>query len=159
MDLNHWLVNFDLENSVSLYNAVGSIHPPSVHENIGDQNRRAPKAPNVMVDWLAQLVTKGSNPQKALEQFQKLNQPAIEGEADPLQAEKWLHKIEKILNIMDYTRGERESFAFFMLQGEADHQWEMITDETKFIGKGINWGFLFKKFNEKYIPGPWNFKN
>jgi len=72
-----------------------------------------------MPEWLAQLTTR-SKSHKTLEQFQKLYPPAFKGEANPMQAEEWLHQIEKILDIMECTEIQRVSFATFMFQGKAE---------------------------------------
>ena len=71
-----------------------------------------------MPEWLAQLTTR-SKSHKTLEHFQKLHPPAFKGEANPMQAEEWLHHIEKILDIMECTENQRVPFTSFMLQGEA----------------------------------------
>ena len=78
-------------------------------------------APDAMLDWLAQLVTKGGDLHKALEQFQKLNPLVFEGEVDPLPDKRWLHQTEKILNALDCTRSQIVTFVSFMFQGEAKH--------------------------------------
>ena len=67
MDLNHSPMNSDSKDSVPSHSVVGSICPLSVHENLGEQSRRAQETPSVMLDWLAQLVTKVGNSNRALE--------------------------------------------------------------------------------------------
>ena len=54
-------------------------------------------------------MSQGNNPHRVLEQFKKLHLPAFEREANPLQAEKSLLQIEKILNVMDCSKDQRVS--------------------------------------------------
>ena len=69
MDLNHSLMNLNSEDSIPPHSVIESIHPLSVHENLGEYSRRAQEIPNFIPDWLAQLVTKSNNPHKTLKQF------------------------------------------------------------------------------------------
>ena len=115
---------------------------PSVDQRILDK----------MPEWLAQLAVR-TKPHKALEQFQKLHPPVFKGEADPMQAEERLRQIEKILDVMECTEGQRVAFTTFMCQREAEHWWEMVKSGAKSAGEELTWNFLVKKFNEKYIPG------
>jgi len=152
MDLNFPPPDANSEGSVPLHSAIGSVHPPTNHEFVGDQSNVNQRVLDRVPDWLVQLATV-NNPRRALEQFQKLNPPAFKGGADPIQAEEWLRQIEKILDVMECTESQRVSFTSFMFQGEAERWWEMIKSGAKTLGKEISWNFLVKKFNEKYIPG------
>ena len=46
---------------------------------------------------------------------------SFEGEADHLQAKKWLLQIEKMLDVMNCSEDQSVSFASFMLQREVKH--------------------------------------
>jgi len=62
-----------------------------------------------MPEWLTQIMSQGNNPHRALEQFQNLHLPAFKRGANPLQAEKSLLQIEKILDVMDCSEDQRVS--------------------------------------------------
>ena len=94
MDLNQPPPEKLYEFSATHYSAMGSIHPMGPYESSEAHVGGTRGVPEAMSDWLAQLVAKASNPQRALEQFQKLDSPVFKGEADPQQAEEWLHQIE-----------------------------------------------------------------
>ena len=83
-----------------------------------------------MPGWLAQLVAGGNsnNPHRALEQFQKMEPPVFEGEANPLQAEGWLLQIEKYLDVINCTEEKEVFFSSFMFQKEAEHWWRTVKD-------------------------------
>ena len=83
-----------------------------------------------MPEWLGQLTIR-SNLHRALEQFQKLHLSAFKGEADPMQAKEWLHQIEKILDVMEYTENQRVSFTTFIFQGEAECWCEVVKGGAK----------------------------
>jgi len=150
MDLNLPPPDTDPAGYAPPHNSVGSVHPPTNHED--EHISKYQKIPDVMPGWLARLATK-SNPHRALEQFQKLNPPAFKGEADPIQAEEWLRRIEKILTVMECNENQKVSFTSFMFQGEAEHWWDMVKGGANSLREKVSWNFLVKKFNEKYIPG------
>ena len=83
MNLNFPPPDANLEGDVPLHSAIGSVHPPSNHEFVGEQSNANRRVPDRMPDWLVQLVT-ASNPRRALKQFQKLNPPTFKGGADPI---------------------------------------------------------------------------
>ena len=95
MDLNQLRVESDPEIGAPSHSMVGSIPSPECQYEPWRAGYQG--APTVMLDWLVQLVARRNNPNRALKQFQKLNPPAFEGEADPLLAEKWICQIWKIL--------------------------------------------------------------
>ena len=70
------------------HSTVGSIYPPSNHENIVEQIIEEQGASDKMSNWLAQLIVKDNKPHKAMEKFQKMNTPVFKGESDPIQAKK-----------------------------------------------------------------------
>ena len=94
------------------------------------------RIPDKIPEWLAHLAAK-ANPHKAPEQFQKLHPPAFKGATDPMQAEEWLHQIEKILDIIECMKNQRVAFITFMFQGEEEHWWEMIKGGVKSAGKEL----------------------
>ena len=51
---------------------------PSNHDNEVKQPRGDREGPKVISGWLAQLVARNNNPNRALEQFQKLNPTSLQ---------------------------------------------------------------------------------
>ena len=146
MNLNQPPPEKQYEFSATHYSAMGSIHPMSPYESSEAHARGTRGVPEAMLDWLAQLVTKSSNPQRTLEQFQKLNPPIFKGEADPLQAKVWLRQIEKILKVMKCSEDQKVLFSTFMFQKEAEYWWEIVSKNAEITGEEITWKFLVDKF-------------
>ena len=78
MDLNFPPPDANSEGDVPLHSAIGSVHPPTNHEFVGEQSNANQRVLDRIPDWLVQLATV-NNPRRALEQFQKLNPPAFKG--------------------------------------------------------------------------------
>ena len=119
MDLNQPPGDNGSNDEVQQSSTIGSIHIQSNQVGFEENSERRSKTSGIMPNWLAQVISQGNNPHRALEQFQKLNPPVFEGVANPLQAEKWLLQIEKILDVMSYREDQRVSFATFKFQEEA----------------------------------------
>ena len=63
--------------------------------------------------------------------------PVFEGRADPLQSERWLLQIEKILDVTNYIEEQKESFSSFMFQKKAKHWWRTVKNSVKNLGEWI----------------------
>ena len=61
MDLNQPSLEKQLKESVTHHSVIGSIHPTINSEGPGIQMEGDQGNPDVMPDWLAQLVARGNN--------------------------------------------------------------------------------------------------
>ena len=136
MDLNLPPLETDPEGYALPHCTVGSIHPPINPDIVAEQLSVDQRIPDKMPEWLVQFAAR-TKPYKALEQFQNLHPPAFKGEADSMQAEEWLWQIEKILDVMDCTEGQRVAFTIFMFQRKAEHWWEMVKSGAKSAGEEL----------------------
>ena len=85
MDLNQLPPNESLSLGVSHYSVMGSAHPMVNNEDSEVQIGGGHGTPEVMLEWLTQLMTRANdnNFYRALEQFQKMKLPVFEGEVIP----------------------------------------------------------------------------
>ena len=60
------------------------------------------------------------------ERFRKQNPPTFEGSTNPLEAEKWLHSVEAILDFMRLNDQEKISCATFMFKKNACNWWDVV---------------------------------
>ncbi|XP_072997189.1 uncharacterized protein [Typha latifolia] len=86
------------------------------------------------------------------EKILKASPPAFRGTTDPIEAEAWLLRIEKILRVLDCSEDQKVALTAYMFEDRAEHWWQMI--ERQFIGreKELTWGNFKKIFFEKYYP-------
>ncbi|CAL9130901.1 unnamed protein product, partial [Musa textilis] len=87
-----------------------------------------------------------------IEQFKKLSPPCFSGEPDPMVAEQWIMRMEKIFDVLDCPDDQKVSFATFMLEGEAEYWWKTIKRISEARHEHITWKVFVEKFNEKYFP-------
>lgn len=59
-----------------------------------------------------------------LADFQRTNPPTFSSSEDPMQAEDWLHTIEKMLTIAQCTGAEKVFFASYLLDGAGSAWWD-----------------------------------
>lgn len=57
----------------------------------------------------------------ALEQFRRMGPTKFKGSSDPSKAKVWQMQLKKILDVIDYTKVLKVSFAIFMLKRETEH--------------------------------------
>ena len=55
--------------------------------------------------------------------FHKKNPPTFDGEPDPMVAENWLLKMEKLLRALECTDAQKVVYATFSLQGSVERWW------------------------------------
>ena len=118
MDLNLPLVNDGSDEEIQQIRMMGSFHVPSNQVGSEENSGRRLKALGMVPDWVTKIMNRGNN-HRTLKQFQKMNSPVFEGVVNPLQVGKWLLQIEKILDVMNYSKDQRLSFTTFILQEEA----------------------------------------
>ena len=86
---------------------------------------------------------------KKMAHFQKFAPPSFEGAKTPLEAEKWLNKLEKVLITTQCEEQYKVFFMEFLLEGDAESWWSM---EKRRLGVGqVNWSIFKKEFMGKYF--------
>ena len=96
-----------------------------------DQLSGIMKTLEAMTQVLQQQVREGRNDEGGnsnqtglgIEQFKKLITRNFGGEPDPMVAEQWMMRMEKIFDVLNCPDDIKVSLATFMLEGEAEHWW------------------------------------
>src|SRR5438270_6315421 len=93
----------------------------------------------------------GSRDIALLKEFMRYKPPEFDGRMDPLAAEDWLRKTEKILNTMRITNDDdRIRLASHQLDSEADQWWQ---DKKETVNlEGMTWQGFKTLFLDKYFP-------
>lgn len=73
-----------------------------------------------------------------------LSTPSYGGSSDPMEAEEWLHRVKKRMDMIDVPIDLRITLAAYMLTGEADHWWD-------FVKRGMTWEDFERLFYNKYF--------
>ena len=90
--------------------------------------------------------TRGSS----FDDFKKLGHPYFSSTSDPIEAEAWIMKIEKFLDVIDCSEKQKASYVAFMLDKEANHWWHMTKRLLEDQGP-IVWSQLREAFYKKYF--------
>uniref|UniRef100_A0A2N9IPW9 Reverse transcriptase n=1 Tax=Fagus sylvatica TaxID=28930 RepID=A0A2N9IPW9_FAGSY len=88
-------------------------------------------------------------------EFRKQNPPTFAGETDPMVAENWLLKMEKLLKVLHCTDSQKVEYATFALEGPAERWWagtEVLLKEELGENDRITWDKFKEVFNETYFP-------
>ncbi|XP_056163597.1 uncharacterized protein LOC130136970 [Syzygium oleosum] len=89
--------------------------------------------------------------QGLIKQFLKLKPSKFAGVGDPNEAERWIHSLEKIFNLLTCTDADKILLAEYQSEGNADHWWR-ASKETMFpVGTEITWENFMEAFYEKYF--------
>src|SRR5256886_11457459 len=93
----------------------------------------------------------GSRDIALVKEFMRYKPPEFDGRMDPLAAEDWLRKTEKILNTMRITNDDdRVRLASHQLDSEADQWWQ---DKKETVNlEGMTWQGFKTLFLDKYFP-------
>src|SRR3954471_3517719 len=93
----------------------------------------------------------GSRDIAIVKEFIRYKPPEFDGRMDPLAAEDWLRKTEKILNTMRITSDDdRIRLASHQLDSEADQWWQ---DKKETVNlEGMTWQGFKTLFLDKYFP-------
>ena len=87
--------------------------------------------------------------------FHKQNLPTFHGELDPMAAENWLIKMEKLLRAFKCTDTQKVLYATFSLQGFVERWWSSTEQLLRMeLGRDtlITWEKFKEVFNRTYIP-------
>uniref|UniRef100_A0A2N9F2L4 RNA-directed DNA polymerase n=1 Tax=Fagus sylvatica TaxID=28930 RepID=A0A2N9F2L4_FAGSY len=88
-------------------------------------------------------------------EFRKQNPPTFAGATDPMVAENWLLKMEKLLKVLHCTDSQKVEYATFTLEGPAERWWagtEVLLKEELGENACVTWEKFKKVFNETYFP-------
>lgn len=58
-----------------------------------------------------------------IKQLQHLKPSAFKGASDPLEAEEWITRTEKVFNVLSCANEQKVPFVAFMLEGKANSWW------------------------------------
>ena len=73
------------------------------------------------------------------------------GSKDPVEAEKWLKRTERVLNMMQCTPDEKFDYAVSLLQGNAYDWWETVPNATV-QPPILQWEDFLQEFRDNYMP-------
>ena len=81
-----------------------------------------------LVGMVQQQVTTGDNLVRMMEhrrghhggmiEFKRLSPPAFEWTTEPMEAKKWIIKMEKVFRVLECSKGEKVAYATYMLCGD-----------------------------------------
>lgn len=87
-----------------------------------------------------------------MDQWRKMQPPSLKGIVDALESETQIKQIQKIFMVLKCSEEQKVHFATFMLEGEANHQWEMT---KRILGKNeegfVSWEAFLEVSYEKYF--------
>ncbi|XP_058068413.1 uncharacterized protein LOC131217494 [Magnolia sinica] len=143
--------------------------PPRRAQTRAAATQQAPTAPNEtqsirgflvsMMSWMEcqeWRLTEGSTPSiqenmgTLLKEFRHVNPPSFRGEPDPMVEDRWRAQLEKIFIVMGCTKEQKVTLAIFLLDGEAEQWWELVSRSAK-PGAMWNWRAFCDWFKKKYF--------
>nr|XP_004515569.1 uncharacterized protein LOC101501792 [Cicer arietinum] len=86
-----------------------------------------------------------------ISEFRKNNPPPFRGSSDPVEAEEWLLKLEKIFRVMRCSDGQRVDLVVYMLESDAEHWWNCARGGLLTQGVPITWDGFKEIFLGKYF--------
>ncbi|XP_038976648.1 uncharacterized protein LOC113460987 [Phoenix dactylifera] len=84
------------------------------------------------------------------ERFRRLNPPTFEGGPDPMAAEAWIRKIEKMFRALLFPDEVKVRLAASMLTENAEYWWTAM--ETAYAVDGLTWRDFKRLFYNQYFP-------
>ena len=85
-------------------------------------------------------------------EFKRLSPPTFEGTTEPMEAEKWIIKMEKVFEVLECSEGEKMAYAAYMLRGDAYAWWRLEDDKHGQETEPWTWELFKSVFYEKYFP-------
>ena len=88
-------------------------------------------------------------------EFHKQKPPTFDGGPDPMVAENWLLKMEKLLRALECTDAQKVLYSTFVLQGPVDRWWSSTEQLLRTeLGRNtpITWEKFKEVFNRTYFP-------
>nr|GMC63216.1 uncharacterized protein LOC109160433 [Ipomoea batatas] len=83
------------------------------------------------------------------ERFRRVNPPTFNGGPDPTSAERWIKELEKLFDAMQYPNEVKVAVAIPLLQGNAEHWWEV---ERAAHPDGVSWQDFKRIFFDNFFP-------
>ena len=94
--------------------------------------------------------TKEQSMIQKLAKFQKFAPPHFKEAKSPMEAEEWLDKLEKVIELLQPKEEDKMIFTNFLLEGEARTWWKM--EKRKLGVDKVNWENFQRVFLEHYFP-------
>ena len=85
-------------------------------------------------------------------EFKRLSPPAFEGTTEPMEAEKWIIKMEKVFRVLECSEDKKVAYAAYMLRGDAYDWWRLEKDKHGQETEPWTWEFFKSVFYKKYFP-------
>ena len=123
---------------------VANFAPAPEKPALGEQPQEpVQKAPSVVIPALAQVG------EPVYERFRRQKQPTFNGSTDPVEAEDWLKKFQRIFAYMKLEDHEKLACAVNQLEREALCWWEYVVMAEG--EENTTWTFFVDSFREKYL--------
>ncbi|CAA3003162.1 uncharacterized protein LOC111369392 isoform X1, partial [Olea europaea subsp. europaea] len=126
-----------------------SVHPTYDQRRYGDVAQ-----PDLIADRIATAVAsalRNTDKDYSIERATKLGAKVFTGTADPVDAESWMVRIERIFDFMDCPDDRKLRLATFLLEGSAYDWWRSV--QSKYVDPSvITWGEFKDDFNEHFYP-------
>nr|ABA97617.1 retrotransposon protein, putative, Ty3-gypsy subclass [Oryza sativa Japonica Group] len=90
-------------------------------------------------------------PQSKLPEFLRVRPPTFSSTTNPMEANDWLHAIEKKLNLLQCNDQEKVAFATHQLQGPASAWWDNHM-ATRPPGTEVTWAEFCHSFRKAQVP-------
>nr|AAX96295.1 retrotransposon protein, putative, Ty3-gypsy sub-class [Oryza sativa Japonica Group]ABA91783.1 retrotransposon protein, putative, Ty3-gypsy subclass [Oryza sativa Japonica Group] len=90
-------------------------------------------------------------PQSKLPEFLRVRPPTFSNTTNPMEANDWLHAIEKKLNLLQCNDQEKVAFATHQLQGPASAWWDNHM-ATRPPGTEVTWAEFCRSFRKAQVP-------
>nr|AAM00970.1 Putative retroelement [Oryza sativa Japonica Group]ABB47126.1 retrotransposon protein, putative, Ty3-gypsy subclass [Oryza sativa Japonica Group] len=90
-------------------------------------------------------------PQSKLPEFLLVRPPTFSSTTNPMEANDWLHAIEKKLNLLQCNDQEKVAFATHQLQGPASAWWDNHM-ATRPPGTEVTWAEFCRSFKKAQVP-------
>ncbi|KAI0497441.1 hypothetical protein KFK09_020668 [Dendrobium nobile] len=137
---------------------------PTVADPLGDGNNATMRSFAQMMAVMTQMI-KNSQTQangsgstsmdKNLKLFLDMKPPLFSS-GEPLEAENWLMRIEKIMEVMYCPEDKKVTLVAYAFDGEAERWWRSQLQEA-FGGRSssqVSWGEFVKVFRDWFVPMP-----
>ncbi|XP_072979718.1 uncharacterized protein [Typha angustifolia] len=96
----------------------------------------------------------------SLNRFMQLSPPLFSGTTDPMEANRWMVDVRKILTAFECPESRQVTFATFLLRGEAEEWWRATERlmPDRLAGEYITWRAFSDSFDQKYFPASLRFE-
>ena len=92
------------------------------------------------------------DPNVIFEKFLKRGPPEFMGTEDPLVADDWIVRMEKIFRVFECTGSQRVQPAAYMFRSVAEDWWRTVQRPYELIGDEAAWTAFRTDFLRKFIP-------